>query len=98
MALKPRKNGISEIHSKLTHGEPAAVNEYVSMREKEWYCKRLRALHRCHHKSGSAIAPTQYLKMTPIIRNMHITGKEKISAANRVHEVLAVGGTASDGG
>ena|ERR1019366_606015 len=67
------------------------------MRGNEWNCKRASALRRCHQMSDSAIPRAEYPKITATSRNMHITGKEKTSAAKPVQEVLAVGEAFSDG-
>ena len=60
----------------------------LSMRGNESYCKRSRALRRCHQLSGSAIPRTEYLKITPISGNMHITEKEKASTTRPIHGVV----------
>src|ERR1035437_7055334 len=66
------------------------------MRGNEWNCKSASALRRCHQMSDSAIPRAEYPKITATSRNMHITGKEKTSAAKPVQEVLAVGRAFSD--
>jgi hypothetical protein len=50
----------------------------------------------CHQMSGSAIPLTQSPKISAPSKNMHITGKEKMSAVQRAGAVLTAGAAASE--
>ena len=79
MALKPRKNGTSESHSKLIQGDPASRKRVGVYSRKRVVLQKVASVAQVPPDVRSAIPIPRgaYAKITLASKNMHMTGKEK---------------------